>query len=58
MALNYEEVERNSQRISKIKPFVNKYIWKGINYPSGKDDWRESEKNNRTIAFKVLYVKK
>ena len=26
------------QSISKIKPFINSYNWKGINYPSRKDD--------------------
>ena len=32
------KMEQNSQGISKIKAFINKYNWKGINYPSGKDD--------------------
>ena len=27
VALNYEEVENDSQRIRKIKPFINKYNW-------------------------------
>ena len=31
---------------SNIKPFVNKYKWKGINYPSKMDDWKMFEKNN------------
>ena len=38
IALNHEKTGKNSQTISKIKPFINKYKWKGINYPSGKDD--------------------
>ena len=46
-----------SQRISKIKPFINKYNWKGINYPSEKGDYRKSEKNNLTISFNALYQK-
>ena len=33
-----------------MKPFINKYNWEGINYSSEKDDWKESEKNNVTIA--------
>ena len=45
-------------RKSKIKPFINKYNWKEINYPSGKDDWKKFEKNNPTIALYMLYVKK
>ena len=38
-------------------PFINKYNWKGINYPSEKDEWKQIEKNNLTIALKVLYAK-
>ena len=25
VALNYEEIKKNPQRITKIKPFINKY---------------------------------
>ena len=32
IALNHEETGNKSQRISKIKPFVNKYNYEGINY--------------------------
>ena len=37
---------------------MNKYSWKGINYPSGKNGWKKFEKNNLTIALNVLYIKK
>ena len=33
-----------------MKLFINKYNWKGINFPSEKDDWKKIQKNNRTIA--------
>ena len=56
--LNHEEVGKNPERITKIKPFINKYNWEGINFPSGKDDWKNFEKNNVTIALNVLYAKK
>ena len=38
VALNYEEIKKNSERLSNIKPFKNKYNCKGINYPSKIDD--------------------
>ena len=28
-----------------------------MNFPSGKDDWKKSEKNNPTITLNVLYTK-
>ena len=38
VALNHEEIEKHDERITKIKPFINKYKWEGINFPSEKDD--------------------
>ena len=34
-ALNYQIIESNPQRISKLKPFIIKYNWEGINFPAG-----------------------
>ena len=58
VALNYEKIKKDPQRITKVKPFVNKYNWEGINYPSEKNDWKKFEKINVTIALNVLYAKK
>ena len=33
LALNYKEIKWNSEIVSNIKPFINKYKWKGINCP-------------------------
>ena len=51
VALNQEEMGKNPERITKIKPFINKYKKEGINFPSEKDDWKEFEKNNVKIAL-------
>ena len=56
--LNYEEMKKDLQRITKIKPFINKYNSKGISFPSQKDDWKKFEKNNVTIALNILYAKR
>ena len=56
-ALNYEEVESHPGRVSNIKPFINKYKWKGLNYPSKVDDWKMFEKNNPAIVVNILHVK-
>ena len=57
VALNHEEPGKNSQRTSKDKSFINKYNWKGINYPPRKDDCKRFEKNNPSMVLDVLYVK-
>ena len=41
VALNYEQIKNHSERISKIKPFINQYDWKEINFPSHKKDWKK-----------------
>ena len=42
----------------KIKSYINKYNWEGINFPSEKDDQKKTAKNNLTIALNVFYAKK
>ena len=58
VALNYKKFGKHVHRIPKTKSFINKYNWKEINNPLRKDDWKNFEKNNPTIALNVMYVKK
>ena len=57
MALNYGEIESYPERGSNIKPFINKYNWKEINYPPKIFDWKRFEENNPTIVLNILYIK-
>ena len=34
VALNHEQILKNPQRISNIKPCIDKYNWKEVNFPS------------------------
>ena len=36
VTLDREEIKKDLQRPTKIKPFANKYNWKGVNFPSKK----------------------
>ena len=56
VALNYQTITNNCQRISKLKPFINNYNWKDIEFPSHSKDWRKFECNNKAIALNILYV--
>ena len=58
VVLNCEEIKKDPQRITKIKPFINKYNWNGINFPSEKDNWKKIEKNNVICMLNGLYAKK
>ena len=33
--LNYQIIKTNPEKISKLKPCINKYNWKGIDFPAG-----------------------
>ena len=58
VALSHSQIGKNPERITRIKPFINKYNWKKINFLSKKDDWKKIEKNNLAIANNILYAKK
>ena len=36
VVLNYEQIKIHPERILKIKPFIDQYNWKEINFPSKK----------------------
>ena len=55
LALNLNNIDNHPERISKIKPFINKYNWKDIDFPSTSKDWKKFELNNK-IALNILYV--
>ena len=39
VTLNYEQIKKDCQRISKINPFIDQYNWKEIDFPSHKKDF-------------------
>ena len=55
-ALNYQNIKTNPERISKLKPYINKYNWEGIEFPAGPKDWKKFERNNKTIALNILFI--
>ena len=42
VALSYEEIKKNLQRITKIKPFIDKYNWERINVSSEKHNCKKN----------------
>ena len=55
-ALNHQNFGNHPERISNIKPFIDQYNWKGIDFPAGIKDWKKFEQNNKTIALNILCV--
>ena len=54
--MNYEKIKKDPQRISNIKPFIDQYNWKEIDFPSHGKGWKKFESNNKSIALNILYV--
>ena len=57
VALNYIEIVSHAERDPNIKPSINKYNWKEINYPLKIDDSKTFEKDNLAISLNILYIK-
>ena len=49
-------IEIYSERISNIKPLINQYNWKGINFPAEIKDWKKFDQNNESIALNILFM--
>ena len=55
LALNLDKNNDHPERISKIKPFIEEYNWKDIDFPSTNKDQKNFETNNE-VALNILYV--
>ena len=50
-------MDSHPERVSDIKPSINKCNWKGINYPLQIDNLKMFGKNNPIIALSILCIK-
>ena len=57
VALSHGEIKYNPERASNIRPFINKYKSKRINYLLKIGDWKMFENNNPTIDLNIACVK-
>ena len=54
--LNYQNIETHPERMSKLKPNINKYNWEGIEFPAGPKDWKKIEQNNKAIPLNISFI--
>ena len=55
LALNFDNINNNHpEKISKIRPFIDQYNWKDIEFPPTYKDWKKFELNNK-VALNILY---
>ena len=60
LALNLDNIDNHNldnhpERVSKIKPFIEKHDWENIDFPSTSKDWKKFESNNE-VALSILYL--
>ena len=55
-ALNYQNIETHPERISRLKSYIIKYNWEGIEFPAGPKDQKTFEQNNKTNPLNVLSI--
>ena len=53
-SLDYQKIKKDPQKTSKLKPYINQYNWKGIKFPSDKEDWKRFQQNNKEIALNIF----
>ena len=55
LALNFDNIYNHPEKISKIRPFIDRYNWKDIDFPPTNKDWKKFELNNK-VALNILYI--
>ena len=55
LALNFDNINNHPEKISKIRPFIDQYNWKDIDFPLANKDWKKFELNNK-VVLNILYI--
>ena len=51
VALNHKQIKSHPERISKIKPFIDQYNWKGIDFPLTQKTGKSLKKTIRELLL-------
>ena len=55
LALNFDKINNHPEKISKIRPFIDQFNWKDIDFPPSNKDWKKFELNNK-VALNIFYI--
>ena len=56
VALHHQNIQNHPERISNIKSFIDQYNWEDIDFSPGIRNWKNFERNNKTIALNILFI--
>ena len=51
-----KKLKKTRKEFLNLKPYINNYNWKNIEFPSHLKDWKKFNQNINTIAFNILFV--
>ena len=54
--LHHQEIKKDHQDISKLRPYENEYNWKGLEFPVSIKKTNKFQKSNHVIAVNVLFT--
>ena len=52
----HQQIKKNPERISKIKPLINNLDWDNINFPLQEQDYKTLEMNNKSVDLNILCI--
>ena len=55
LALSFDNINNHPEKISKIRPFIDQYNWKDIDFPATSKDWKKFELNNK-VELNILFA--
>ena len=55
LAPSFDNINNHPEKICKIRPFIDQYNWKDIDFPATSKDWKKFEVNNK-VALNILFV--
>ena len=56
IALNHEKIKSHLEKIPNIKPFIDQYNWKFIDFPTSFNLWKVLKSNNKSFAPNILFA--
>ena len=56
IALNHEQIKNHLEKIPNIKPFIDQYNWKFIDFPTSFNLWKVLKSNNKSFAPNILFA--
>ena len=56
LSLYHEQIGKNYNRVSNIKPYINNFNWENINFPPTQQDYKSFEMNSTSVALNILTI--